>query len=544
MGKDIRKMTRLWCHKVIPLIYDDSLSYYEILCKVRFKINEIIDRLNTLEDLSENVKDEVEEILNEWLEDGTLADIIDEALKYREQNITMIYPEYVSTFSYPCGVYEQESSYDVVQSFCFITNTDCVAVRSKRYPGDNENDGKVFKFSVTDGLATTYDYTYDIGHANDICFDGQYVYIAFMTEHTTETIDSNKVCVLDTNLNFIKYINVPGITKIVGMDYNDSEKLFYLYNNDTIYIYEDLESSPTSYFQLNFSYYRNYYNLSGRFSVNTISCLKNTLLINTAYPSISFEFDYDGNIVTIRNYAEYYNNGFNTLELEKVAFNKYDGYFYMFSYAVQGIGDYGNNTLGKYSLKKGQVYDIAISATTRPNYYTTSQRIYVNNDIDGNAKMLGTYQYPFKYLQQAVDCYKRSEQGETIVVLNVASVQDLGTVTLTNMSNVRITTYPDEAHGETNTLIPELRLVYCSNILINYMNIGNVYFADCGSVQLGTCRILDGTINKTAPLIVLYNNYIRLDSMYVCGVIGRTHTSNDIVVTEYTGSYDLGTEIT
>lgn len=34
---------RFWCNKVLPLVYDDSLSYYEVLCKVVAKINEIID---------------------------------------------------------------------------------------------------------------------------------------------------------------------------------------------------------------------------------------------------------------------------------------------------------------------------------------------------------------------------------------------------------------------------------------------------------------------------------------------------------------------
>lgn len=31
-----------WCYKVLPLAYDDSLSYYEVLCKLTEKINEII----------------------------------------------------------------------------------------------------------------------------------------------------------------------------------------------------------------------------------------------------------------------------------------------------------------------------------------------------------------------------------------------------------------------------------------------------------------------------------------------------------------------
>lgn len=37
---------RAWCQKVLPAVYDDSLSYYEVLCKVMAKINEVIDALD------------------------------------------------------------------------------------------------------------------------------------------------------------------------------------------------------------------------------------------------------------------------------------------------------------------------------------------------------------------------------------------------------------------------------------------------------------------------------------------------------------------
>ena len=33
-------------HKIIPLVYDDSLSYYEFLCKVMQKLNEVISYLD------------------------------------------------------------------------------------------------------------------------------------------------------------------------------------------------------------------------------------------------------------------------------------------------------------------------------------------------------------------------------------------------------------------------------------------------------------------------------------------------------------------
>ena len=41
---------RFWCQKVLPLVYDDSLSYYELLCKVVCKLNELADNQNNLSD--------------------------------------------------------------------------------------------------------------------------------------------------------------------------------------------------------------------------------------------------------------------------------------------------------------------------------------------------------------------------------------------------------------------------------------------------------------------------------------------------------------
>lgn len=34
---------RFWCQKVLPLVYDDSLSYYELLCKVVKYLNDVIE---------------------------------------------------------------------------------------------------------------------------------------------------------------------------------------------------------------------------------------------------------------------------------------------------------------------------------------------------------------------------------------------------------------------------------------------------------------------------------------------------------------------
>lgn len=45
---------KCWCQKVLPLVYDDSLSYYELLCKVVDYLNKTMENVN---DLSENFDD-------------------------------------------------------------------------------------------------------------------------------------------------------------------------------------------------------------------------------------------------------------------------------------------------------------------------------------------------------------------------------------------------------------------------------------------------------------------------------------------------------
>lgn len=58
---------RFWCQKVLPLVYDNSLSYYEVLCKVVDYINKIIgDENSVIQELNE-LKAELA-IIQEWID--------------------------------------------------------------------------------------------------------------------------------------------------------------------------------------------------------------------------------------------------------------------------------------------------------------------------------------------------------------------------------------------------------------------------------------------------------------------------------------------
>lgn len=91
----IEKMNfKRWVHKVLPAVYDESLSYYELLCQVISKLNETIDLSNgTAKGLQElktyvdtyfdnlDIQEEVDAKLDEMAESGELTDIIAQYLE-------------------------------------------------------------------------------------------------------------------------------------------------------------------------------------------------------------------------------------------------------------------------------------------------------------------------------------------------------------------------------------------------------------------------------------------------------------------------------
>lgn len=77
---DIRKF-RFWCQKVLPLVYDDSLSYYEILCKVVQYLNKVIEDVNSIPDY-------IDGVIDERLSDEHLQELIETFVRQIEDAIS------------------------------------------------------------------------------------------------------------------------------------------------------------------------------------------------------------------------------------------------------------------------------------------------------------------------------------------------------------------------------------------------------------------------------------------------------------------------
>lgn len=108
------KPFRYWCQKVLPLVYDDSLSYYELLCKVIDYLNKTMEDVETLHgditnlhkaytQLQEyvnnyfstlDVQEEINKKLDEMAKDGTLDAIINNFLTSNLAEIGL-YPEII-----------------------------------------------------------------------------------------------------------------------------------------------------------------------------------------------------------------------------------------------------------------------------------------------------------------------------------------------------------------------------------------------------------------------------------------------------------------
>ena len=83
------KYFHFWCQKVLPLVYDDSLSYYEVLCKVVQYLNEVIKTENEIIENVDQLKAELQ-VVQEWINnfDTSYAEEI-----IREYLATMIFVE-------------------------------------------------------------------------------------------------------------------------------------------------------------------------------------------------------------------------------------------------------------------------------------------------------------------------------------------------------------------------------------------------------------------------------------------------------------------
>lgn len=170
---------RFWCQKVLPLVYDDSLSYYELLCKVVNYLNDVIENVDGLKiDIDKllatygelenyvnnyfnnlDAQKEINTKLDSMVSDGTLAEIINEHI-FNEIN------QEVSNLTNEVGTIKNDIA--DINSFKNYPNIEALKNADLKI-GETALTSSYFENGVGGG-------TYDIVSKNNITADdGKYV---------------------------------------------------------------------------------------------------------------------------------------------------------------------------------------------------------------------------------------------------------------------------------------------------------------------------------------------------------------------------------
>ena len=85
--------------KVLPAVYDDSLSYYELLAKIQAKMNEIIVSENNLNEWQQ-AQDEVIALLEERVDDFIDGGYIEEFDRFVQDWLDRNFDDYIAKWAH------------------------------------------------------------------------------------------------------------------------------------------------------------------------------------------------------------------------------------------------------------------------------------------------------------------------------------------------------------------------------------------------------------------------------------------------------------
>lgn len=137
------KPFKFWCQKILPAVYDDSLSYYELLCKVVDYLNRIMEDDNNVIDLVNqceadfielksyvdnyfdnlDVQEEINNKLDMMALDGSLMDLIEPYLQGVVDDLEARYTAFVTLVNNDMSAYKTQINSTTSQFMSNITDT-------------------------------------------------------------------------------------------------------------------------------------------------------------------------------------------------------------------------------------------------------------------------------------------------------------------------------------------------------------------------------------------------------------------------------------
>ena len=177
---------RFWCQKVLPLVYDESLSYYELLCKVVDYLNHVITDMNatitnieeltalfnTLKDYVDNyfenlnVQEEINNKLDAMAENGTLATLVLNKINLFKETIDLM-------------PYGQDTCFQFTNSQLHKQGANIYYKNDIPYlisAAISESETVISKYNMNTFELLDRKYMNELGHANGFCYHDGIIY--------------------------------------------------------------------------------------------------------------------------------------------------------------------------------------------------------------------------------------------------------------------------------------------------------------------------------------------------------------------------------
>ena len=251
-GKKI-EFFNFYYRSILPIVYDDTLSYYEQLCKMAEKLNEVIASQNCVTEewakLQEWIDSQLKEYaldqLQKWLDDGTLEELINKVLfeskvdktefeEYKKQvdeqlkniqeaiNDKLPFAPNVIYTDQVCRTFANNARTAnnvpyIFQGGCVPYVGMCVALTRTV----DETTGEIYKLNWTTGNIDSATLSVPIGHGNGCCYNPNTGEILIV-----DGVQSNRI--IGVNLNSMTVTRTVPVSKNWSwINYDSLQNIYY-----------------------------------------------------------------------------------------------------------------------------------------------------------------------------------------------------------------------------------------------------------------------------------------------------------------------------
>ena len=450
----IEKCRPFWCNRTLPQVYDDSLSFEELLYHIFAKINECIDTVNSwsemakklesiLNDIDATLKEEIIAILEKWYEDGTLKEIIQSTLadyvtKNGQALMAMATKSKVLDMKRAWRITRtmqdgestsvEQEHYSYCQGACkFVRNNKTyfafyLICQNNSTTYTRNDNGELAIYCLTDGRFVMSD-NFSFGHGNDICYnpDENALYVAYSSEWKNSSTQSPSANVAKVQLssdmtsmkvsdtkNFSKYLKA-----VSSVSYDATDKSMYIGEGFDIYkVTSWASATATSFLELQDAV--DSYSKGSRFFTRDAVVQTNAVCGDYAYflrykPNSLIRYNIKAGIFDmVYSIPAVMSNGmYRVGECEAFTIDT-NGDFWLID--TQHLMYKPVNALDMTQVFVDNLWNFQAQGTVNPVAYDqTTKTIYVDGTKNYGYNPDGTSDYPFGSLPEAVVFCKTSD---------------------------------------------------------------------------------------------------------------------------------------